>query len=321
MTTLVSADWHLNDSPLDSYRHDFVRRLPAIVTNRKIDRLIIAGDLTDQKDRHSAVLVNTVVDHIMRLSAVCEVVILRGNHDGHNPQSPFFKFLGYLPRVRWINNPTAEGKWLYLPHGNHDWTKLDSQFDLIFAHTTFTGAVGQNGQALNGTPIDVIPAGVRVLSGDVHVPQQVGPVTYIGAPFTVHFGDTFRPRVLLIHNDGRITSLRTGGVQKRLLDITPAEMEEAMPQCNAGDIIKIRVHITEHADAARWHEIRNELRAWGQQHDYQIHSVQFINPTILSQPTLSEHRSDDQWLDEFAAAQKLDDNTVKLGKNLVRTTP
>src|SRR6266567_2832077 len=107
MTTLVTADLHLSSNPRDAYRHERMWEIRKILKKYEVDRLLILGDLTEQKDHHSAELVNEVVNHMILFSECCPVTILRGNHDYVSSECPFFVFLKHIKRIQWINNPTG----------------------------------------------------------------------------------------------------------------------------------------------------------------------------------------------------------------------
>ena len=55
MLTLLTSDLHLTDRPNDAYRWDFLSKW---LWGIRFDSLVILGDLTEEKDCHSSVLVN-----------------------------------------------------------------------------------------------------------------------------------------------------------------------------------------------------------------------------------------------------------------------
>src|SRR5688572_6127902 len=221
MKALAVADLHLTDNTRDEYRHVFIgRELPRMLGEHKADVLLILGDLTEAKDRHSAVLVNKTVSHLVHLSAHCPVIILMGNHDYANEGEPFFSFSRELPGVHFINRPTEGGELpkslrqqmsgcLFLPHSRdvkRDWSMFADGFDaydFIFCHQAFQDADGGFGRKLDGEPtswFDICSSRTKIIAGDIHKPQAVGPVEYVGAPYTIDFGDTYKPRLLVIEN-------------------------------------------------------------------------------------------------------------------------
>jgi hypothetical protein len=329
MTILVTADLHLNDNPRDQYRHDFlIKYLPAMVQKYHAEELYILGDLTDEKDRHGAQLVNSLVDQLTNLTQFCHIVILRGNHDYVVPNHPFYGFLKNIHRIAWVNEPRIEeGNFVFLPHTTNyqrDWQSLDFLGKTIFAHNTFEGADVGN-RRLEGIPTDIFPQGTKVYSGDIHVPQRFGSITYVGAPYLVDFGDSYEPRVLVL--DGKkVISVKCPGPQKRLVEIERMGNDallqvQVQGNLKAGDILKVRVKVNS-ADYAHWSEIRDKVRQWG---DKQGYVINMVKPVVdQSQQTFKKKlragpKSDEQLLNEYAKTRNdIDDRTLKAGMELMR---
>lgn len=314
---LVTADIHLSDNPNEEYRHAFMREFVAIAKRRKADRITILGDLTERKDHHSAVLVNKVVAHLKAMSDVAPVDILMGNHDYHNEGHPFFEFVQHVQNIRWIGTPTVIGKELYLPHTRdykNDWKPyfdLFKQFNFVFCHNTFNGASVGFGRELEGIPL-FFPRGTRVIAGDIHVPQTLGPVTYVGAPYTVDFGDDYKPRLLALEGT-TVTSLGVSKYgQKRLVSIDDlSELDAAA--VNEGDILKVRVAID---DMGTWHSTHKAVLAWAA--DKGVHA-QRIEP-VLNQVAVKKRfkvtnakTDDSDLLTQYAKRHTLTEHTLKVG--------
>lgn len=339
MPILITSDIHLSENPRDAYRHKFMVALPKVATQLRADAVFILGDLTENKDNHGAELVNTVVRHLYDLASVCPVVILQGNHDWlSSPQNPYFGFLRFTMRnIFWVGDVAQQaelkflpdaavkilGKTLFLPHSanpDRDWQNVNfKQHSWAFTHQTFAGAIGDNGHPLGGASLDRFPRNLKIISGDVHVPQQVGQVTYVGSPYHVDFGDSFEGRMLLIEDDGVVRSLPYVGPQKHLItlqSISELKKQKFLKE----DILKVRIEIAPD-QYARWPEISNQIRAWGTTLGYTVHSVQPIltQPTnkLVKQKTTQATKTDKDLLVEYAGAKSVDNNTVKTGMNLL----
>lgn len=324
MRRLVTADLHWNDLPRDAYRHAFVDWLAGVAAKWRVDHIDLLGDLCEDRDYHSGWLVNKVVDHLHRLSDGCSVTCLRGNHDYSVADNPFFAFVGWLPRVRWINTPTVLDGDLYLPHTAdyaRDWSDVRvREHECIFAHNTFDGSDDGYGHKLRGVPLSVFPRNVCVVSGDVHTPQSVGPVTYVGAPYTVDFGDSYQPRVLL-HDGQRWESIEVPGPRKRVLRWStaldaPRVVEESIAP---GDIVKVMVKLRDRAD---WPRVRDSVHAWCERAGCVLHAVV---PTIVdasahgsSASDTVERLSDDEVLARFGSARGVPERTMRVGAKLLR---
>jgi hypothetical protein len=335
MTVLVTADLHLSSNPRDSYRHDFVKNtLPELVVRASPRTLIILGDITDQKDYHSSELVNTIVEYLYALSRECPVIIMRGNHDCINPDMPFFGFVKHIPNITWITHPKALevrglGPCCFLPHTRNykrDWKdisfapfKRDPNCGVIFAHNTFDGADAGHGRKLSGIPTTVFPKQATVISGDIHLPQTLNQVTYVGAPYTVTFGDSYKPRLLQIgltpSRKIQMQSIPCEGPQKCVVDIKKPRKSLDL-DVNAGDMVKARVHLAAE-DYAHWNEIqahvRKEIERLGA-----IASI--IQPVKANQAIKLQRKrkggiqNDLELLETYSKRRGLTEDTMKTGK-------
>ena len=333
MTTLLSSDWHFSNNPRDEYRFAWLKDdLRRKIKKYRVKKLFILGDLTEEKDRHCAELVNRIVEEIVDLSKrVAEVIILSGNHDGLSTDCPFFMFLHLMPNITWISSPTVInskdlGKLLFLPHTRNykrDWKKFNfKEFDWIFTHASFAGITTESGFKMNeGIPVSVFPKTAKVISGDIHKPQKIGPVTYVGSPYTVDFGDDFIPRVLLLEGD-TMRSIKCRGPQKRLVNMCISDcVDEFLVDCKSdltlGDILKVQVNLLQKSKA-NWAEIKSQIYKWGENNGYVVHLVKPVLEGIEYTARINEvkQRNDTQMLKAFAKRMKLDKLTVKVGLSL-----
>lgn len=343
MNTLLTADLHLNSNPRDEYRHTFVRGLAEFARKLRCGRIIILGDLTDEKDCHSAELVNRIVGYLYDMGQQCEVIILRGNHDCVDPTMPFFKFVHMIENVRWINDMDSFGLvglglCTFLPHTRdheRDWKKFswapyqrDPERGWIFCHNTFDGSDAGGGRRLRGIPTSVFPKHATVVSGDVHVPQINEQVVYVGAPYTINFGDEYKPRVLMLGTTTgqktQMQSIPVPGVQKRLIQIKAGHYgrEKWLKRLNDGDILKIKVKLAAD-DYSNWPQIQRDVRKWGEELNCVVHSVVPVKASatlrVKKTPTGVEHASDAELLEKYAKRRNVPADVLRTGLKLMET--
>jgi predicted phosphodiesterase len=333
MKALVIADLHLSEKPRDAYRFQVMVDIAELLEEHKVDYLIILGDLTENKDFHPATLVNAVVDIVHSFSQFCEVLVLRGNHDYTRADFPFFRFLRRLKRVRWINAVSridlGKADCLFLPHTRdykNDWSKLPQleEIQFVFAHNTFEGSITEHGKKLSGIPTDFLDDAV-VISGDIHTPQKLGPVTYVGSPYTVDFGDDFEPRALLIdwfdHRDFVIKDIPLPGPQKRLLDITTADIGKLKKQSfDKGDIVKVRLTLgLEEQDNwfAYRDDVKRELGNLGAD-VYLVQPVTSARARSLAKIARKDVKSDELIVQEYGKTSKVPAPTLKVGLGFLK---
>jgi hypothetical protein len=256
---LLTADLHLTDLPADEYRWQVFRELRRQLRGGACD-IFILGDLCDRKDRHSAALVNRLVAELLALAkaqerfassrkAPPEIHIIMGNHDKPMRGEAFWSFLSHLPRVSFHEQPAeVRGDLLLLPFTPNPaeaWAELDlGAYRAAFIHQPVTGARGENGFSIEGSPLPEFPKGLRVYAGDIHVPQKVGRVTYVGAPHPIKFGDSYPCRILRLDDSYRIEEeieLRPPG--KHMLKLTMADLDPGNwgeSKLREGDQVKVR---------------------------------------------------------------------------------
>jgi len=150
----------------------------------------------------------------------------------------------------------------------------DGGFDLIWIHNTVRGSMYSNGRVLENHGVDLTPpskpsprrhsglyegANVPIIAGDVHVPQQVGPVTYLGAPHPVCFGDSWLPRFMLYDPDSGLRSIAIDSIQKHSLTLVgPEACDDALDAVGGGDQLKIIVRLARE-EMGMWQSLREAL--------------------------------------------------------------
>lgn len=281
---LLCSDLHLTANPRDAYRWELFPWLAKQVALKHIKSLCILGDLTDAKDYHSAELVNLVVTRVTMLSWLgAHVYILMGNHDYLRKGHAFFQFLSQIPNVTFITEPldtSSEGEpCLFLPHTKDpagDWAGMDfSHYRYLFLHQTVDGAIASNGQKMEGDTLPGLHAAGKVYSGDIHVPQVIGPVEYVGSPYHVHFGDRFRPRCLVLW-DSEVEVLRFPTISRITLDVNSLE-ELADQRLRAKDQVKLRIHLGRE-ELHQWHAIKRDATKLLTDAGVEVHGVELVAP-------------------------------------------
>lgn len=331
MRTLVTADLHLSANRRDAYRIEALRELYRLARKKGIERTLILGDLTEEKDRHSDWLTNQVVELLRLFAGLGRVYVLQGNHDSFSdPECPFFHFLRHMPNMRWIGRPKSLelrglGRVLFLPHTRdyaRDWAQCAfADHEFVFCHGMFTGVeLGYGRKADGGIPLGIIPKNVMCIAGDIHIPQRFANVEYVGAPYTIDFGDTYRPRAIVIDDETRLDDIRLDHLpQKKLLDLDWSELDRNKAAgLNAGDILKIRVAVPRKA-ASDWPAARDKLRALYET-NYVVHSI--VAKIIEDQGKRiklreAEAKSDEQVFAEFVRSRGVDKATAKYGGTLL----
>lgn len=286
MKALVTADLHLTSRPGDEYRWSIFSYLRRRVQKYDVDAVILAGDITDLKDNHPARLVNRLVDELSDTAGV-PWYLLMGNHDYIDPGCPFLKFVSRLPGVEFAYTTTgvevAGERVLLVPHCRRQhfrgaWGDRDDldTYDLMVFHQTFDGARNEQDKRLEGLTLDRFETlrDCAFVSGDVHVPQQVGPVLYCGAPHPIRFGDHFQPRVLL-YDGGQWRSLLRTTIRKQVVRVGSPRQFENEDVLTPGDHVRVIVSLPR-AEFVKWDEYAKEIREIVKRKGVELHGLELV---------------------------------------------
>lgn len=283
LPAIITSDTHFTASPVDEYRWSLWPWLAGEIEAEKAESLMILGDLTDAKDYHPAELVNRITGEFRKLLdqfPKLVITVLAGNHDWLKQGGVFFKFLEHLgSRIRFVTKPFEDtldndAAAFFLPYSKNpvrDWGNLDfSHYDYLFMHQTVTGSIASNGQAMDGEKLPPLNAS-KVYSGDIHVPQTVGVVEYIGSPYHVHHGDDFKPRVVLLDRKRKAHDLRFETIRR--LSIRVASLEQLKAQrIQPGDHVKCTLQLAR-SDFHDWKRIRREAAALFKERAAVVHGL------------------------------------------------
>jgi len=285
-TWLVTADWHLTLRSQDEYRWTFLEWLSGVIQERNVRRLFLLGDLTDAKDCHSAELVNRIARYFTGLTRSItqdlHIYLLCGNHDYVDKETPFFDFLSEYPNMYFFREPSVldiDGRSVaFLPHGG-DGPQLpkDKKFDFLFMHEIVSGARTGNVELHATASGEVLSRATEVLSGDVHWPQKVGRVTYVGAPYPIVFGDDYTPRVMLRDvESGAWHTLTPPTLRKHVVEARPDQsLKKLLKNAKSGDQLKLRL-VFDRRDFDSWNEIRQRFLDEADAMGLSVHGVELL---------------------------------------------
>ena len=266
LPALICTDLHLTANPRDEYRWGLWSWLRKTCEKEAVQTLLILGDVTDAKDYHPAELINRIVREIdLTRACVPEIIILQGNHDYLRLGHPALGFVSALQGVRFVSKPmdtSAEGEAaLFLPHTKtplKDWAGFDwSMYRYVFMHQTVDGSIASNGQRMDGDQFPDMTSAGKIYSGDIHVPQVINGVEYVGSPYHVHFGDSFKSRCVLLNAGGEAFDLRFRSISRVTLDVGTLDLGQIcqMHRLRAGDQVKLRLHLGA-SELHEWHAIK-----------------------------------------------------------------
>jgi hypothetical protein len=289
---------------------------------------VILGDLTDEKDYHSSHLVNRLVSALAALAREgIGIHILMGNHDYAEGSKPFFSFISELPRCFFYSQQRmveiGNVRWAFFPHSREPvWADRkymqEIGIDYVGCHQVFSGAVSESGRELAGVGARALEGVGKVWAGDIHVPQQVGVVEYVGSPYPIHFGDSFEPRVVML-DGGRHWSLYPETIRKLVLRIRDPDEIEEMPEWRAGDQVKVVVSLRR-ADFSRWDVYRQAIRTICKRNELDLCGIELQERRRerlkLANDTDVPRAPADQF-EAYVEAQRVDPSDAEVGRTML----
>lgn len=329
---VITSDLHLSDRPQDLYRLELFPWLADLVSRYHANQLFILGDLTEQKDRHSAWLVNRIVKVLRDFPA--KVTIIKGNHDYIDANTPFFAFLSDIENVEFVSKPcwrTVHFNYervLLLPHTRtpeKDWAKYLDKLKpeaQILAHMTVKGALGENGQTLDGISYAELVARLskNIISGDVHVAQTLGRVEYIGAPYDLKFGDQAMRSALVFDAEGKRSEHLFPAPRKHVIHVTGTEVDAKLfKRVKARDQVQIVVELSIE-DASQIDAVRAKASEIVTKRKAEVANLQvLLGVTAGDAERASGVVADVQTVfEQFVTEHKLAENVVEAGRECLR---
>jgi len=286
----------------------------------------LCGDLTENKDKHSATLVNRLVDELIGLKP--PIYILRGNHDGIDPSNPYFRFLSTIEGVHFIIEPTIIDGVAFIPHcrGQAEMNKacciITPGLKAVLLHQCITGAIAETGASLTGLAWPLVeanrPLWGSTYAGDIHRPQRLGNgITYIGAPYQVRFGDDFTPRVLLVKG-GKEQNLYYPSPRKWSLTVRDDDDLLNNEDLRQGDQVRLTVELARE-ETVEWGAHRQRVLAACKELGLEVYGceLRINNPKRRERTRLKTAKSPAEVLASFCQAENVAATIKKAGIELL----
>jgi DNA repair exonuclease SbcCD nuclease subunit len=178
----------------------FLSDLQALIEERGIEKVIIAGDLFDTFAVVRSEILALWSQFFQQVSKKTHIIALVGNHDmagangGVSPMEPFKAY----QNVTIVDHPIQLGMNPDL-HGA-PFMRSNAEFEaycrslkpgsILICHQSFNGATFENGfYDPHGADTEAVKHLASVVSGHVHKRQEFQNIFYPGTPFQHTFGD------------------------------------------------------------------------------------------------------------------------------------
>lgn len=324
---ILTSDWHLTDDTNDEYRWAVFGELRKAMRAYKDQDIRILGDLTDRKDRHTGALVNRLVKELNALVDVgATIVCLKGNHDAPLNGEPYWSFLSSIPRLRFVVEPGLDlvhKNLLLLPHSEKPaeaWKCLPwGKADWALMHQTVRGVKFADGE-ISAKGMDfVFPRSVkRIYSGDIHTPQEVGKVVYVGAPHQVRFGDGHECRMLYVEpaSFASYEPIVLSPPCKLIIEISSVK-ELAKYRVREGDQVKVRLKMSA-AKTEQWPVDEEAINEWAKDAGVKLVSAEAELEMAEVQAATADYLADPRdAFNDFCAAEGIEGDLEAAGMELL----
>jgi hypothetical protein len=319
---LLFTDTHWDDNPVNEYRWQIFDKIEEIKTQYPITHTFNLGDAVDRKDRFTGAFVNRLFEH---LKQVAPITILRGNHDTTLRPPNYFDFMSeefLRSKINYVAKPVPfNDGLLLLPFSakpKEDWKGLNFRdYKAVFMHATVTGAIIENGQVMENRGFPMIPGDVKFYSGDVHVPQDVRNITYVGCPYPIKFGDRFPCRILLLDEDTFLImeEIKLTPPRKLMVDIRDIEGLEKI-RVRQGDQVKIRFSCNP-ADIDSFGQTEAAILRWAKEHGVTIAGTEVIVGSTYNRD-VDTNQTPEMILRRFAEHEGLTEDMLGIGLILLK---
>lgn len=331
MTTLITSDLHLTDNYDDEYRWDIFKSIIDEIQKNDITKFIILGDLTEEKGFHSAELVNRLIKEFLKLfktTRLQNIYILKGNHDYLDEKNPFFEFLGNLPNIHFITTPSFVGNYFFIPHkkemGNSFLQEVlgpTKKHNIIFMHKSFSGVKLSNNIILKqGTEKEIMDGYKYVISGDIHIPQKLGNIIYVGAPYPIYFGDSYIGRFLLLDEDD-LTTIPIKSIKKDKVELfSPWNYGKTLLEYKANDQIRVYIYI-KRDEISDFLKIKEQIFRQCEERNIKIKAIEccLLTEKETTNKTISARKKENaiDILNRFCEKENLTESYTNFAKELL----
>ncbi len=332
MKKLLLADLHLDSNPLTEYRWEIFSKIKSLSSS--IKEIIILGDLTEKKDNHNSLLVNRLTKSLVDLSNMYKITILKGNHDYIDENQPFFNYLSNIPGINFIDittiaNLVSDNHALFIPNIKEDAEKwitrllqeVTTETKNIFLHQAIANSVSNDGFRLKkGIDVSIfnnLDTNINVFSGDIHIPQKIGRVEYIGAPYNIYFGDNYTGRCILLNEDNTYQDIYFDFLKRHFLKVENY-LDIFNYDFNKQDQAKVIVYLNQ-ADYYKWETIKTEIVNFFQKKEVTLVSLEMKpkEETSAKQEIVKKDLNNFEVIDTFGERENLDIKYIDYAKEII----
>jgi len=327
--TLITADWHLDENPINEYRWKFLSWLSDYVDNNNIERIVFLGDLTERKDRHSSKLVNKIFDYFVELTKKCYIVFVKGNHD-FSTEIPFFSFIGRLNNVMFVNNFVNRNGFksgleeLFIGYMNEQgWEEnkdvimnlvKNPEKTIVFTHQHLKGLFINNADTGGDIDLKFFKNFKYVFSGHIHQNMEIENFIYVGSPYQVDFGDENNGFIYILDGDN-LEKIKYETISKLSIVLNDVSEVENY-KIKKDDLVKVKLY-TNRTDLSKINELRKEIKSHIDKNGGKLVSFDFVSDNKPIQIETIKNETDEEIITKFCKNNNLSDEFLRIAFDML----
>lgn len=193
MNVLFIGDPHLKINRFDLAKQ-FLNWLNTLIAEQKPDLVVNLGDTFDTHAVIRSEVMNEFMSHIYKtLSLNIPYVYLVGNHDMYKPNDctyhAMLPFKGKIKNLYIVDKVIDLFDMTFVPYQHNPNSFPKETLPVCVAHQTFIGADYGPMVAKEGVDPYSIKGADIIVSGHIHTRSLLGPVRYVGSPFSQSASD------------------------------------------------------------------------------------------------------------------------------------
>jgi DNA repair exonuclease SbcCD nuclease subunit len=190
---LFIGDMHLKINRFDLALR-FLTWLDNLIEKEKPDLVVNLGDTWDTHSVIRSEVACEFMKHVYKtLDQNIPYVYLLGNHDFYKPSDSKYHamlpYKGKIPNLHIIDTPQDLFDMTFVPYQYYGSNFPKKTLPIVVAHQTFLGADYGPIRATEGVDATSIEGCDIIISGHIHTKSVLGPVIYVGSPFSQSAAD------------------------------------------------------------------------------------------------------------------------------------
>lgn len=217
-----STEW--SDNIVDYFENFFFMLVKKEMASGHTPVIVIAGDFFDNRQHIDIDVMNRAMDIMERMSSLCPVYVMTGNHDIYKKKDTDITSLRIFEKyenvtvipdkmvlkiknertfmlISWVGDFSKESKTI---------AKYKDKYDYIVLHTEISGMRYDNDRPIvNGINVSSASDDCRIISGHIHKRQSNSKAMYLGSPYMLTRSDIGNEKGIYcfrVNSDGSVTS-------------------------------------------------------------------------------------------------------------------